>query len=431
MRIVICLALLFCSLHVHAGNFPRPAALEPAVQFWIRVYTEVTTRQGYIHDAQNLSVIYERVDLDGSESRSARQRQVNKAKARITNAIIAVARGKRGNLDSTEARVLAAWPEGTSARTFAQAASNVRFQLGQSDRFQEGLVRSGQWKPHIREVLAGQGLPQELEVLPHVESSFNPSAYSRVAAAGMWQFMPRTARDYLRVDHVVDERMDPFAATEGAAQLLKRNYAITGTWPLALTAYNHGTGGMMRAARKVGTTDIGVIVQRYRGSAFGFASRNFYASFLAALEIDRHADRYFGPLQLDAPTLYAIVPVAEYIPARELAQAAGISLEDLKQHNPALLQPVWSGDKHIPRGYPIRLPQAQLARPLEQIVAAMPPAARFAYQKPDLVHQIRSGESLSAIASRYGTSVSKLMSLNGLRNHKIRAGKSLILPGTS
>lgn len=431
LRTVICLILLFCSLHAHAGDFPRPAALEPAVQFWIRVYTEVTTRQGYIHDAQNLSVVYERVDLDGSESRSARQRLVNKAKARITNAIIAIARGKRGNLDSTEARVLAAWPAGTSARTFAQAANNVRFQLGQSDRFREGLVRSGQWRSHIREVLAGQGLPQELGVLPHVESSFNPSAYSRVAAAGMWQFMPRTARDFLRVDHVVDERMDPFAATRGAAQLLKRNYDITGTWPLALTAYNHGTGGMIRAARKVGTTDIGVIVQRYRGSAFGFASRNFYASFLAALEVDRHADRYFGPLQLDAPTSYALVPMAEYIPARELAQAAGISLEDLKQHNPALLEPIWNGDKHIPRGYPIRLPQARLARPLEQIVAALPPTARFARQKPDVVHQIRPGESLSVIASRYGTSVSKLMSLNGLRNHKIRAGKNLILPGTS
>ncbi|MFW2386697.1 MAG: transglycosylase SLT domain-containing protein, partial [Polyangiales bacterium] len=57
----------------------------------------------------------------------------------------------------------------------------------------------------------------------------------------MWQFMPRTARDFMRVDHVVDERMDPFAATEGAAKLLKRNYDLTGTWPLALTSYNHGT----------------------------------------------------------------------------------------------------------------------------------------------------------------------------------------------
>ena len=145
---------------------------------------------------------------------------------------------------------------GNPAATFAAAADNVRFQLGQSDRFREGLVRSGQWKPHIRSVLAEYNLPVELEVLPHVESSFNPSAWSKVAAAGMWQFMPVTARDFMRVDHVVDERMDPFIATEGAARLLKRNYGLTGTWPLALTSYNHGTGGMIRAAKQVGTRTL-------------------------------------------------------------------------------------------------------------------------------------------------------------------------------
>ncbi len=428
-RVLIFFALLLSCLNAGAGNFPRPASLEPAVQFWIKVYTQITTNQGYVHDAVDLSVVYETMDLPAYASNTERGSLVTNAKFRVVKALNAIARGKRSNLSDTEARVLAAWPKGTSASEFALAADNVRFQLGQADRFKEGLVRSGQWKPHIRSVLAQYDMPMELEVLPHVESSFNPSAWSKVAAAGMWQFMPVTARDFMRVDHVVDERMDPFVATEGAAKLLKRNYGLTGTWPLALTSYNHGTGGMMRAAKQVGTKDIGTIVQKYNGAAFGFASRNFYASFLAALEIDRHAERYFGPLAPDAPTNYDVVPVREYISATALAATAGVSIDALREHNPALLDPVWSGEKYIPQGYMIRLPRDGLKQPLDELLAALPANARFGNQKPDLLHRIAPGDSLSTIARRYGTSVSKLMALNGMRNANIRAGKTLILPG--
>lgn len=433
MRTVLLIALLFASLHasVHAGaeNFPRPAVLEPAVQFWIKVYTQIATNQGYIHDAADMSVVYETVDLSAYASNTEQGRLVGDAKLRIVKALTAIAQGKRSGLSATEARVLAAWPKGTSGKTFAAAANNVRFQLGQADRFREGVVRSGQWKSHIRSVLIEYGLPAELEVLPHVESSFNPSAWSKVAAAGMWQFMPVTARDFMQVDHVVDERMDPFVATEGAVKLLKRNYGLTGTWPLALTSYNHGTGGMLRAVKFVGSKDIGTIVQKYNGAAFGFASRNFYASFLAALEVDRHAERYFGPLQLDAPTNYDMVAVGEYIPATALAQSTGISLDELRQHNPALLAPIWSGEKYIPQGFRVRVPRAHLSEPLHNLLAALPPEVCFTHQKPDLVHKIAPGDSLSTIARRYGTSVSKLMALNGLRSNTIHAGRTLILPG--
>lgn len=429
LRILLLIGLLFSSLHAGAANFPRPAELEPAVQFWIKVYTNITTNQGYIHDARDLTVVYETVDLPANASNTERGHLVTNAKFRVVKALTAIARGKRSDLSTTEARVLAAWPEGTSARTFATAADNVRFQLGQADRFKEGLVRSGQWKPYIRSVLNAHDLPVELEVLPHVESSFNPSAWSKVAAAGMWQFMPLTARDFMRVDHVVDERMDPFVATEGAARLLQRNYGITGTWPLALTSYNHGTGGVVRAAKFVGSKDISAIVQKYNGAAFGFASRNFYTSFLAALEVDRNAERYFGPLQLDEPTGYDEFTLGEYVPISALAQSTGISLDELKRHNPALLEPVWSGEKYIPQGFRVRVPRANLNQSLTDLLAALPPESRFSFQKPDLVHKIAQGDSLSTIARRYGTSVSKLMALNGLRNHNIRAGRTLILPG--
>ncbi len=429
-RAIIFLALLLSCLNVSASNFPRPTALEPAVQFWIKVYTRISTNQGYIHDDETLSVIYDTLDLPLYANRADRDRQIAATTKRVISALHNLANGKRSGLSTVEAQVLAAWPAGTSSKTFAAAAERVRFQLGQSDRFREGLVRSGQWKPHIRSVLAEQGLPAELSVLPHVESSFNPSAYSKAAAAGMWQFMPATARQYMRVDHVVDERMDPFIATEGAAKLLKTNYKITGTWPLALTSYNHGAGGMVRAAKAVGTKDIDVIVKEYKGTAFGFASRNFYASFLAVLEIDSNPGRYFGKVKMDPPTAYDVVAVREYVSAKALASNAGISMDELKLHNPALLDPVWSGDKYIPQGFSVRVPQSQLGRPLERTVASLSTDARLSQQKPDRLHRVAPGDSLSTIARRYGTSVSQLMALNGMHNYSLRTGKSLVLPGS-
>jgi membrane-bound lytic murein transglycosylase D len=427
VRTVFLLALLL-PFYASAANFPRPAALEPAVEFWVKVYTQVSTSQGYIHDDENLSVIYQTLDLPFNDK--ARERQITAAQEAVTGALNNLGRGKRSDLSTVETEVLAAWPAETSSRTFTRAAHRVRFQLGQADRFRAGLVRSGQWKPHIRRVLASYDLPPELVVLPHVESSFNPTAYSKVAAAGMWQFMPSTARQYMRVDHVIDARMDPFIATDGAARLLKTNFRITGTWPLALTGYNHGATGMVRATKAVGSSDIDVIVQKYKGRAFGFASRNFYTSFLAALQIDSHPERYFEHLIPDTPTPYDVVTPEDYISARGFAQQIDISLEELQRHNPALLEPVWKGEKYIPRGFPVRVPEAQLDGSLEEALVSLSIVSRFSQQKPDRIHRIVSGDSLSTIARRHKTSVSKLMALNGLRSHSIRAGKTLILPGS-
>ncbi len=177
----------------------------------------------------------------------------------------------------------------------------MRFQLGQANRFRDGLIRSGAWQRDIAAALKDEGLPPELSALPLVESSYNPRAYSKVGAAGLWQFMPSTGRRFMRIDRAVDDRMDPFMATEAAAQLLAYNHRILGTWPLALTAYNHGVAGMRRAVDTLGTTDIVTIVRQYQSRTFGFASRNFYVSFLAALKIERHPQKYFG----------AIVPMRE------------------------------------------------------------------------------------------------------------------------
>ncbi len=301
--------------------FPRPKELEPAVQFWTRVYTEVDTHSGFIHDDLRLDIVYQTVRFTDDMSQRDRRRRVERALELDQNILNKLGGGARQNLNSEEQRVLALFPEGTSNAEFRAAAGRLRFQLGQSDRFRAGLVRAGAWKPYIYEVLDKEGLPRELASLPHVESSFDPTAYSKVGAAGLWQFTRSTGVRYMRIDHIVDERRDPFMATKAAARLLADNHSVVETWPLALTAYNHGLAGMRRAADQLRTTDIATIIAKYQSRSFGFASRNFYAAFLAALSIDQDPERYFEHLRVDPPSPTGIVVVPAYMHADKLADA--------------------------------------------------------------------------------------------------------------
>ncbi|MHB8478518.1 MAG: lytic transglycosylase domain-containing protein, partial [Steroidobacteraceae bacterium] len=207
-----------------------------------------------------------------------RERRVAEAKARYTSLLKRFAAGSTDNLTPHETRILHAFGPAAGPRDFRDAIERIRFQLGQADRFHEGLIRAAAWEKHIARTLTQRGVPAEIAALPHVESSFNLAAYSKVGAAGLWQFMPSTAKRFMRVDGVVDQRLDPYSATEAAANLMLYNYHQLGTWPLAVTAYNHGPGGLRRAQEELGTSDIAVIVKRYQGKTFGFASRNFYVA---------------------------------------------------------------------------------------------------------------------------------------------------------
>ncbi len=288
--------------------------------------------------------------------------------------------------------------EGTPARLLA-AVDSIRFQLGQSDRFKEGLVRSGAWASHIAEVFANQGLPAELAVLPHVESSFNPAAYSKVGAAGLWQFMRSTGRRYMRIDNAIDDRMDPFRSTEAAAQLLAYNYRLLGTWPLALTAYNHGAAGMRRAKEAMGTDDIEKIVRNYKSPSFGFASRNFYVSFLAALEIDRNPEKYFGNVEALPEVRFQEITTPSFISIGSLERIVKVERAQLRKLNPALLPTVWNGARHVPKGYRLRLPMDGEKWTSELLAQRLAPAEQYAGQPQDRRHKVRSGETMTSIAA--------------------------------
>jgi membrane-bound lytic murein transglycosylase D len=265
--------------------------------------------------------------------------------------------------------------------------------------------------------------------MPHVESSFNPRAYSSVGAAGLWQFTRSTGRLYMRVDYEIDERMDPFLATDAAARLLLDNYAELKTWPLAVTAYNHGQAGMSRAVRATGTRDIATIVRRYKGPSFKFASRNFYTELLAAIDVDRDAEAHFGILEKLDPAAYETVKLDHYYRVQSLERVLGIDATRLREENLSLQPPVWRGQKYVPRGFKLRIPRHPRGVPAATALASIPPAERFTRQKRDTVYRVQRGDTLSQIAKRHGVKESELMALNSLRSrHRIRIGQKLRLP---
>lgn len=422
--------LLFASCSAWAtatAPFPKPRGLEPDVAFWKRIFTQVNTRHGLIHDDRHLDVVYAEIVVPEENRKEA----VKRAKQRIRNILETLAKGKRRGLSTEERRIYRMWKAKgkTRNRDFRAAATRLRFQQGLSDRFRAGWVRAGRWRDAIEETFRRHGLPTELAALPHVESSFNPRAWSRVGAAGLWQFTRSTGRRFLRVDHVVDERMDVYEATEAAARLLKYNFELLGSWPLAITAYNHGAAGVRRAVRKLGTDDIEAIVRKYDGRSFGFASRNFYVAFLAALEADREFERLFGPVEPEPPERLVSVDLPAYVPIDELVRTLNVDRDTLAQHNPALREPVWRGAKFVPKGYRLRLPCEADCPDADTLRSRLARAKLYDRQKPDRYHKVRRGQTLSHIAAAYGVSVRDLMRANGLRNrHRVRAGQRLRLP---
>jgi len=408
---------------------PRPPGLERDVQFWIRVYTEVDTNAGFLHDQYNLAVVYETLHFAPNTSPRERERTVDQARNRYVAALRRIAAANDSPLSADDQRIKDMWgAEGTPSR-LREAVEDIRFQLGQADRFRAGLIRSGAWETHIAETLANLGLPPELAVLPHVESSFNPAAYSKVGAAGLWQFMRSTGRRYMRIDSAVDDRLDPFRSTEAAAQLLAYNYRILGSWPLALTAYNHGAAGVRHAKETLGTDDIVKIVRQYNGRTFGFASRNFYVSFLAALEVDHNPEKYFGPIERQSEAKFQEVVVPGFVSIGSLERALKIDENKLRTLNPALLRAVWVGQRHVPKAYHLRLPMDGQQWTSEMLAARLSPSEMFAGQPAPRRYRIQKGDTVVSVAQEYGISPEQLARLNRLRTSgRLKVGRVINLP---
>jgi len=420
------LMLLFAAPLERAGGvtFERPDSLQPAIGFWTRVYSEID----FVHDSDNVAVVYETLRFNWYDSAQVQERRIEEAVANYENyegALHSLASGKRKNLTPREQKVLALWGDNASAVTLAAAANRIRFQRGQADRIRDGIIRAGAWEQRIRKRLREVGLPEGLAALPYVESSYNLHVESHAGAVGLWQFTRFTGRHYLRVDDVLDERADPVKSTDGAIRLLANYYSKLHSWPLTITAYNHGLSGVRRAVRETGSTDIGDIIRTYTAPRFGFASRNYYAAFLAAGDVTRNAEKYFGKLRRQRAETYWTVKVPSYLAIDDLMRELAADADDIQALNPALQAAVWSNKKYVPKGYLLRLPAATRSATITALLTQTPGHAQ---QIPDFFYRVKAGDTLSGIALRHNHSVSDLVTLNNLRNaDHVRAGQLLRL----
>jgi len=281
---------------VDHSPFPRPAALEPNINFWVRAFTYWSERDFVIHDRDNVSLIYQKFHMPGDGPPTGEEVEWANAylKAKYGDILNRLATGQQP-IGWEEQRVAAMF-KGQPPAAYARAAQNLRVQEGLSEQFHDSLLRSRYYRPRMEQVFVRAGLPPELVALVSVESGFSARARSSAGALGIWQFTRSTGREFLKITRYRDDRLDPVRSTQAAAELLQSNYQALGSWPLAITAYNYGTGGMERAAAEFGSDYI-KIIQNYSGAHFGFAVKNYYAEFLAADQVHRYEDKYFPGIE--------------------------------------------------------------------------------------------------------------------------------------
>ena len=333
--------------------------LRENVKFWVSIYTKYYSHEGVVHDSKYVNLIYEVIDLRNSDHVDL----VKKSKKKWQQILKSLHKKRdTSSMTSDETYVSRLFETISGHDKYIKAAANgrIRLQTGQRENFMEGIRQSGRYLPHMEDIFKSEGLPIELTRLPFVESGFNVKARSKVGASGIWQFMKSTGRNYLKINAALDERNDPFRATEAAAKLLLANYGSLKQWPLAVTAYNHGRHGMERAVRRVGSDEIEDVVQSYKSRSFGFASSNFFCELLAVIEVEKNSELYFGKIEKLPPMNFIEATIPDYVGIKELSSFLNFDTGELMELNPALSEKVFLGSLLMPVGYKLRLPAGQI-----------------------------------------------------------------------
>jgi membrane-bound lytic murein transglycosylase D len=378
--------VLFAPLEAPAEEslFPVFPDLEKAVAFWRDVFTRYSTSELVFHDPLEPMRIYKVVEV-GEDNKTRRF------------------------IDEEREKILAEHSLDDKQR--------IRAQRGVKERFASGLKLSSRYLGQMQQIFREEGLPVELTYLPLIESSFEVRARSSAGALGIWQLMRSTGKRFLRVGRTVDERRDPLESTRAAARLLKENYELFGNWPLAITAYNHGRVGILRAVTEVESSDLLEIIRLYDSPSFGFASKSFYAEFLAALDVAKRSEEFFPDLEFHPPFALEEVEVKQVVSVAALLHFVNTPRAEFLDWNPALRSDI----TNLPKGYRIKVPPERL----NSFVSAY----RKVKDTPWIPHRVKRGQTLSYIASLYGISVRKIQRFNGLENiHLISVGQRLKIP---
>ena len=293
------------------------------------------------------------------------------------------------------------------------------------------------YMPIFEEALDAYGLPLELKYLPIIESALNPSARSRAGASGLWQFMLATGKMYgLESNSLVDERYDPIKATWAAARYLKDLYDIYQDWNLVIAAYNCGPGTINKAIRRAGGKNDYWEIYNFLPKG----TRGYVPAFIAANYVMTYYCKHnICPMETNISNATDTIQVTKNLHFEQLADICGANLEELKSLNPQYKKNIIPGES---KPQTLRLPLNHISKFIDnqdtiyshradelfknRRTVPIPETRRTTTGSGKLTyHKIRNGETLGAIARRYGVTVKQLQSWNGLRNTNIAAGKRL------
>jgi membrane-bound lytic murein transglycosylase D len=422
-----------------APEFVVPSRLRPRVNFWIDIFTKYGKYHSVIHHRTHPQAVFRVLDfsqkaptMSERQFKKFKDAEVKKQIAEVQAAMKRLAAGKspQNSLEMRIVKQMSFLPSGTGKYRKVVKEGLIRAQTGIKERYRGAVERSGRYLHILEKIFVEDyGLPIELTRLPFIESSFDYTAYSSVGAAGIWQFMKATARSYMKVNSLIDERRDVISATHGAAKYLQYAYKKLGKWPLALTSYNHGITGVGRKVKKAGTRDIIRLVENPNKQYFGFASQNFWPEFLAALEVYDNLPRYFPGLVPEPPKRIAFLELPHSLSVKTVSKELGLSVDTLKSLNYAVSSRVWNGAYSLPKGYALKVPAAkgpQLNKLRNPRLASKGVTAGGAVHG-GIVYRVRRGDTLSRIARKYRTTVSNLRRLNGLRSDLVKVGETLVV----
>ncbi len=420
------------------AEFTKPAALVPNVAFWKKVYIEWSINDIALHDEEDLGIVYRvtRVPQRGAKNDKGlgRSEAINSARAEVEAALHSLQKKQPkddSKLEGVEKSVYLALKASPRPDKYSRIAK-IRAQNGLRERFIEGYAKSGLYEQFISAELQKAGLPKELIGVAFVESLFHTGAHSKVGAAGVWQFMSYTGREYMQLNSVIDERWDPIIATESAAKYLKQAKNLLGTWPLAVTSYNYGKSGMKGLASAAGTNDFGVILAVSKGKRFGFAARNYYASFLAVLEILDEAPVRLAGVQKKPPWSYDVIRLPYPAYATQLTATGALDQATFEWLNPALTDDAARGKLPLPHGISLRVPRGkgkELLVKLDALPAADKKRGMLAIKA---VHTCTGKQSMTDIAKKYSLAPDVLAARTGVPVAAIPAkGQKLPIPPPS
>jgi membrane-bound lytic murein transglycosylase D len=287
--------------------------------------------------------------------------------------------------------------------------------------FERYLARSGRYMPLMRQILKEEGVPQDLVYISMIESGFNPQAYSRAHAVGLWQFIRSTGRLYgLEVGDWEDDRRDPYKSTRAAAKFFKDLYDEHGDWYLAMVGYNAGPGRIRKAVNVTGSKDFWEMADHNR--ALRAETRDYVPKFIAAALIAKMPDKFgFNNIVYEKPLEFDETKVESQTDLEVIADCAGTDLDTIAILNSQLYKGVTPAGSY---NYTIRVPKGSAER-FKERYAKLPKEDRIRIVQ----YRTRKGDTVERIARKFGVSAGALASANNLgASRKIRRGTLLTIP---